>query len=160
MVSRYLRLAVCAAMAIAVWNVAVRVGQAQRYGAPKPKPRIYHLPDDADDQSESDDDHLAPESGTPQSGSTNSLRVNPSNRAAQSTSQSRQQPRQLRGQPKVAGQAKQQPVRTATRNSASGQAKGAAEPAPLPMEKLEGENRAAFMKLIGATWIWSPAYTK
>ena len=31
---------------------------------------------------------------------------------------------------------------------------------PKPFEKADAETRAAFLKLIGASWIWSPAYEK
>ena len=38
--------------------------------------------------------------------------------------------------------------------------KAQAAAAPVVMEKLEAAKKAEFLKLIGANWIWSPAYTK
>jgi putative heme-binding domain-containing protein len=52
-----------------------------------------------------------------------------------------------------ATQPRQQPVAAAT-------APQAASVAPVAVEKLDPEKRAAFLKLIGANWIWSPAYKK
>ena len=65
-----------------------------------------------------------------------------------------------------ANQFRQQPVRTASKPQ------GATTPttptpqtttapaAPVVIEKIDPEKRAAFLKLIGANWIWSPAYKK
>ena len=71
-----------------------------------------------------------------------------------------QQNRQGTGQRTNTNQGKQgnQPAgRMASKPQPSAQPKQAA---PKSIEKLSPEKRAEFLKLIGANWIWSPAYTK
>ena len=48
-------------------------------------------------------------------------------------------------------------VRTA---QANGKSKAAKPAAAVPFEKADPQTRADFQKLIGANWIWSPAYAK
>jgi putative heme-binding domain-containing protein len=157
---RRARLAICAMLALAIWNSAVPVGHAQRYGAPKPKPRIYWVDEDGADPAQNEESSSKAKNNNPQNTATQKQRVNPNARTAQSANQQRQQPRQMMGQQRSGGPGKQQAIRTATRTQAASGSKPKPDPVPTSMEKLEGEKRVAFMKLIGANWIWSPAYAK
>lgn len=60
------------------------------------------------------------------------------------------------------GQAKATRTRgvTGAAVSATGPAKPAVDTVPPSIEKLDPEKRKEFLKLIGANWIWSPAYPK
>ena len=73
--------------------------------------------------------------------------------------QQRQQSRQTTAQKKTTNQSGQRPVRVAAKSQSAAPAKPQAAEA-TPIEKLDPEKRAAFLKLIGANWIWSPAYPK
>ncbi len=68
----------------------------------------------------------------------------------------RQQPRT---QNKTGGQNGQQSMRVANKSQSGAQAKPQAA-GTTSIEKLDPEKRAAFLKLIGANWIWSPAFPK
>jgi putative heme-binding domain-containing protein len=79
----------------------------------------------------------------------------------------RQSGMQQRPQNKAANQGnqnnQQQQPRMAARNQNGGQAKPQADASAPPatsIEKLDPQKRAEFLKLIGANWIWSPAYPK
>jgi hypothetical protein len=72
--------------------------------------------------------------------------------------QQRPQSRQATPQNKTANQNGQQSMRVAAKSQAGAQPKPQA--AATSIEKLDPEKRAAFLKLIGANWIWSPAYPK
>src|SRR3954447_18580186 len=108
MVTRCVRIAVCAALGLALWNVAAPVGHAQRYGAPKPKPRIYYPSEDSDDQNQGAQNNSSAKNSTAQNGGSQMSRPTSSNRTGQSSMQSRQQPRQMTPQKKVVGQGKPQ----------------------------------------------------
>jgi len=83
----------------------------------------------------------------------------PGSQPSNARQQQRPQSRQATPQNKTANQNGQQSLRTAAKSQAGAQAKPqAAEPTSI--EKLDPEKRAAFLKLIGANWIWSPAYPK
>src|SRR5215210_2880145 len=82
----------------------------------------------------------------------------PSSQQSGVRQQQRPQGRQGTTQKKIANQGNQkgqQSMRVAAKSQAKPQAA-----APTSIEKLDPEKRAAFLKLIGANWIWSPAYTK
>ncbi len=66
----------------------------------------------------------------------------------------RQYSRQTTPQNRTTNQGNQQST-----GAAAGSAKSQAA-ASTSIEKLDPEKRAAFLKLIGANWIWSPAYPK
>jgi putative heme-binding domain-containing protein len=157
---RRAKLAVCALFACAIWNIAVPVGQAQRYGAPKPKPRVYSLEDVPDEQSQNGESSSIPNNNRSQNPGSQKQRVNSTARPGQSAMQPRQQSRQMATQKRSVAPSRQQGVRTATRTQAASSSKTKTDATPTSMEKLQGEKRSAFMKLIGANWIWSPAYAK
>src|SRR6185503_8124788 len=74
----------------------------------------------------------------------------------------RPQSRQVTPQKKTAyqgNQNNQQSTRVAAKSQPGTQAKPQAAGA-TSIEKLDPEKRAAFLKLIGANWIWSPAQKK
>jgi putative heme-binding domain-containing protein len=101
-------------------------------------------------------------------------------RTTQSTNQARQPSRPTGTAKSGATQGRQQPVRTAARpqsptgskpqagkrpqvgakSQTGATAKPQAAAAPLVVEKIDAESRKAFLKLIGANWIWSPAHKK
>lgn len=96
---------------------------------------------------------------------------NAANRSRTAQAQSRTQPRSTGLTKPSANQLRQQPVRTAARTpavtgarpQAVGKAQGADKSkagAATTFEKADPEKRAAFLKLIGANWIWSPAHKK
>src|SRR3954464_14133427 len=63
--------------------------------------------------------------------------------------------RQTTSQKKTGNQNGQQSMRVATKSQQGAQAKPQAKATSI--EKLDPEKRAAFLKLIGANWIWSSA---
>jgi putative membrane-bound dehydrogenase-like protein len=110
MVSRRVRFAICALLALGLWHSQASVARAQQQ---------Y---------------------------------FKPSSQQAGRSQQQRPQARQ------TTNQNNQQSPRVATNQQAGAQAKPQA--AATSIEKLDPEKRAAFLKLIGANWIWSPAYPK
>src|SRR5262245_55343559 len=78
-------------------------------------------------------------------------------RAQQFGKPAAQRPQQ-RTQNRQAAQQNQQSARTAARPQPATSAKPQAA-GTVSIEKLDPEKRKAFLKLIGANWIWSPAYT-
>src|SRR5689334_11300241 len=171
------RFAVCALLAFAMWDVAAAPAQSPQYGAPKPKPHVYWLEDgsqatstDVENDTNSTYNNSQKNSvqiqqppaqksqATPQKQRMNST-SRTSQSAMQGRQQSRQQPRQLVIPNETAGSSKQT-IRTATRTQSAPASKPKSDSIPTSMESLQGEKRAAFMKLIGANWIWSPAYAK
>jgi len=62
---------------------------------------------------------------------------------------------------KSATPSQQRPLRAAARTRTTpAPARPAATTKPVALEKADPEKRAAFLKLIGANWIWSPAHRK
>jgi putative heme-binding domain-containing protein len=80
-------------------------------------------------------------------------------RTSRNSNQSRQQPTRTAGRPQGAmGKRPLGAVDPKQRGAASANPQAAAT--PMVMEKLDPEKKAAFLKLIGANWIWSPAHKK
>ena len=158
------RLAVSALLAVALWYVQMTTAHAQRYRTQNPQSPNYKA-----QQPESDDRY---QDTTPQDDSNSSTPTANNNTTQKSrsaaaakntnssTQSSRQQSRQAMAQKKTAKPNSQQSMRTAARTGAAGQAKPQASSSPASIEKLDPEKRKAFLKLIGANWIWSPAYPK
>jgi putative heme-binding domain-containing protein len=132
MSSRRVQWALNGMLALALWHMHVNQAQAQRYKTQNPQPPDYKSSDSSDDRY---------------------------NEKSSSNSADTSRTRQVSPRNKIANQAAQ-PVRTAARPQAASSAKPQAGSAPTTIEKLEPEKRAEFLKLIGANWIWSPAYPK
>jgi len=185
MSNRRVRLAARALLALALCLGLGVESQAQRYRTQNPPPPGYRAPQPPQPPQQATDDRYPPapvatetndSSSAPKTNSTtqtNNSREsggNANTRAAQSPKQSyssqvKQQARRLMPQKNAASQNKsQQSIRTAskaaTKMQASAPAKPQAKPGKTTMEQLDPEKRAAFLKLIGANWIWSPAYQK
>ncbi len=77
--------------------------------------------------------------------------------AAQRQQRSQTRPGSMQRNNSNQGRQNYQSARRTTRAQPTAQAP---QPAPTPIENLPPEKRAEFLKLIGANWIWSPAYTK
>jgi hypothetical protein len=80
-------------------------------------------------------------------------------RTSQNANQSRQQPARMAGRPNGAMGKRPLGAVDPKQQGATG-ANPQANAAPMVMEKLDPEKKAAFLKLIGANWIWSPAHKK
>src|SRR5207248_7862511 len=84
-----------------------------------------------------------------------------SEKASEAPNSSRQQTRRVVPPMKTVSKPKPQGMRLAAKTAkTAAQAKPQAEAAPTSIEKLDPEKRAAFLNLIGANWIWSPAFPK
>ncbi len=157
------RLAVSALLALALWQAQMTGAHAQRYKTQNPRPPVYHPP-----QPEPDDRYPAastpddPNSTTPAASSNNSQKPRASSTAnrAQSSNPTRQESPRAAPQRKTAKQTTPQPTRTAARTPAAAPTKPQAILGATSIEQLDPEKRAAFLKLIGADWIWSPAFPK
>ncbi len=145
MVVQRVRLTICALVAATFGYLQVTVAQTQRYQTQNPTPPGYRAPQTAAD------DQYPDATATDQSNSTHSTAT-----SGNSSSQSRQ----ITLQRRTANQAKLPSAGGAARTQAAAQTKQQANGGLTSIEKLDPEKRAAFLKLIGANWIWSPAYPK
>lgn len=93
-------------------------------------------------------------------------RVSQSQSGRQSSSASRtgQRPTLQQQRQRQATTQQRQPTRTAQRTTPPPAARSSSESlqltTPKTVEQLDPEKRAEFLKLVGASWIWSPAYAK
>jgi putative heme-binding domain-containing protein len=177
MSNRRVRLAVCALFALSFWLVHGFDAQAQRYKTQNPPPPGYQPPQPPPEPAPTKDRYQITadanaNTSTPDAQSGNSQQsrsnANANSKQAQSTkkpfsNQLRYQAQRVMPQKKATTQNGQQPTRTASKpatKAPTAAAKPQAKPGPTTMERLDPEKRAAFLKLIGANWIWSPAYQK
>jgi putative heme-binding domain-containing protein len=157
MANRRVRLALGALLALAIWQMQTASAYAQRYKTQNPRPPGYQPPQPVAD----DDRYQNPPNVDDANSTTPAAKNNNAQKpAAKPASASRQQPRGATAQKNTSSQAKPQNTHTAARTPAAGQAKSPAEAGKVSMEKLDPQKRAEFLKLIGANWIWSPAYPK
>lgn len=146
---RRIRLAVCTLMAFAVVQLTVLDGAAQNGGTTQQRANSTQKGFNAATQQRST-----------QSG--NQAKQQPRQNGSQqgANNQNRQPPVRVASKPQPVAsknQATTKPQQPGTKPQTAAQAQAAT---PTSVEKLDPEKRKAFLKLIGANWIWSPAHKK
>jgi putative heme-binding domain-containing protein len=156
MMIRRLRLAGHALLMIALWHAQV-IAQS-RYKTQNPPPPGYRPAQQATPDRYQIESNAAKQPNGSQNSRSGATAKNA--QASKRPMPSRQQPRVAATPKQAANQAKRQNTRTAARPPAAQQAERQASTKPTSIEQLDPEKRAVFLKLIGANWIWSPAYPK
>lgn len=151
MESLRVRLTAHALFAIALLLAHETSGQAQRYKTQNPQSPTYR-PQQQRPQAKNDDRY---QNNAAKNNNSSKSRSGPTARTSQQTTRPRgaSAPKIAAGQPKQLGARIAQRTQPAT-------TKPQAESRPKSIEQLDPEKRAAFLKLIGANWIWSPAHKK